>query len=132
MEKEREKRSVRVNYKKIVMWTLLILILVIGSIFLTQKEGVLKEKVVEESKENVENVKGITETEGTNEKGNEIKCQGDGDCIPAECCHADSCVAKVNGPICEGMFCTLSCETVLDCEGRCGCVQGQCAVVPER
>ncbi|PIN93191.1 hypothetical protein COU54_03945 [Candidatus Pacearchaeota archaeon CG10_big_fil_rev_8_21_14_0_10_31_24] len=56
-------------------------------------------------------------------------CEVDSDCVPNNCCHADSCVSVDNAPECEGVRCTLSCEPgTLDCgQGSCGCVNNRCS-----
>jgi len=46
---------------------------------------------------------------------NNKSCTVDEDCVPATCCHATEVVNKEFAPDCEGMMCTMSCETVLDC-----------------
>ncbi|MCX6777834.1 MAG: hypothetical protein NT157_03020 [Candidatus Micrarchaeota archaeon] len=57
-------------------------------------------------------------------------CYDDSDCVPATCCHPSECVLKREAPICSGIACTLSCETLLDCgEGRCICLEGACEAV---
>ena len=62
---------------------------------------------------------------------NAMGCVVAGDCVPAQCCHPTSCINRVAAPPCEGVACTMSCEGPLDCgAGTCGCVQGQCSVVP--
>ena len=59
------------------------------------------------------------------------ECVGDSDCVPAGCCHPNSCVSKNKAPNCEDIFCTLECEPgTLDCgQGSCGCVNGKCQAV---
>jgi len=58
----------------------------------------------------------------------EVECQKNSDCVPADCCHATSCVAVGDAPSCDGVFCTEICSPgSLDCgQGSCGCVQGRC------
>lgn len=60
------------------------------------------------------------------------ECQIDSDCVPASCCHPNSCVPINQKPICEDVFCTMNCEGPLDCEaGHCGCVKDKCKVIPD-
>jgi len=57
-------------------------------------------------------------------------CTQDSDCVPAECCHPSSCINKDYKEVCT-LLCTASCEGPIDCgAGHCGCVNGQCGVVP--
>jgi hypothetical protein len=55
-------------------------------------------------------------------------CIADPDCVPAQCCHATSCVNKANAPKCEGVACTLDCRGgTMDCSGGCGCMNHKCS-----
>lgn len=57
-----------------------------------------------------------------------VACESDEDCVPASCCHAETCVAPEDAPDCRGVACTLECrEGTLDCGGRCLCLNGRCA-----
>jgi nickel-dependent lactate racemase len=57
-------------------------------------------------------------------------CVVDEDCLPASCCHAESCVIKEKKPDCSNMFCSQVCSGPLDCsEGSCGCVNNKCEIV---
>jgi hypothetical protein len=63
---------------------------------------------------------------------NVMGCTVDNDCVPKECCHPTSCTNIVAKRVCNQM-CTLNCQGPLDCgAGSCGCVQGQCSVVPAK
>ena len=55
----------------------------------------------------------------------------DADCISAQCCHPNSCVAKENSPDCKGMLCSQECrQDTLDCQqGSCKCQNSQCTAV---
>lgn len=54
-------------------------------------------------------------------------CQVDGDCVPAQCCHATTCTTRAQAPDCKGVMCTLECRLgTLDCSGKCTCQQGAC------
>ncbi|MEN7981948.1 MAG: hypothetical protein ABFQ65_00690 [Nanoarchaeota archaeon] len=58
------------------------------------------------------------------------ECQIDSDCVPVSCCHPDSCVAKEQKPNCEGVLCSMSCESLLDCgAGSCGCKENKCIII---
>jgi predicted nucleic acid binding AN1-type Zn finger protein len=55
------------------------------------------------------------------------ECVSDSDCVPATCCHPDSCTAKANAPNCSGKFCTEECAPkTLDCNGSCSCIKNAC------
>jgi hypothetical protein len=55
------------------------------------------------------------------------ECVNDADCVPAACCHPSECIAREKAPSCEGIMCTMACQSILDCgNGYCGCVQGKC------
>ena len=70
----------------------------------------------------------------TDKNGNLLSCSADADCVPADCCHASSCVNDVEKPDCSGMFCTMECAPgTMDCgQGHCGCVDNKCEVVNNR
>lgn len=60
--------------------------------------------------------------------GASTACKTDADCVPAECCHPKTCVAKGSAPNCSDMMCTKECRGgTMDCGGGCFCQQGQCA-----
>ncbi len=55
-------------------------------------------------------------------------CMTDSDCVPAVCCHAAACVARVHAPICTDTACTPACRPgTIDCGGGCFCHNGLCA-----
>ncbi|HIP49910.1 MAG TPA: hypothetical protein EYG99_00490 [Candidatus Pacebacteria bacterium] len=57
------------------------------------------------------------------------ECISDEDCVPATCCHATETVNKDSAPNCDGMMCTMSCETILDCgRGKPICNNGVCEI----
>lgn len=57
------------------------------------------------------------------------ECTIDSDCVPSTCCHPNECVLKEQAPNCDGIYCTLSCDTLLDCgAGKCACNNGNCTV----
>ncbi len=60
-------------------------------------------------------------------------CGQDSNCVPASCCHADSCVFENESPDCEAITCTQECiPGTLDCgQGHCRCIEGDCKVVME-
>jgi putative hemolysin len=55
-------------------------------------------------------------------------CETDIDCVPEQCCHADSCINEKFKPDCEGLMCTLECKPeTLDCgQGNCVCENNRC------
>ena len=55
-------------------------------------------------------------------------CTSDIDCVPASCCHANSCTSANYAPKCDRIFCTLECAPgSLDCgQGSCACVNNKC------
>lgn len=56
-------------------------------------------------------------------------CETDADCVPAACCHPDSCINIENAPDCSGIICTMACISVLDCnQGKCVCKDNICSV----
>ena len=58
------------------------------------------------------------------------ECTRDADCVPSECCHPSRCTAAAIKQPCN-LMCTASCEGPLDCgAGMCGCVNGNCSVIP--
>lgn len=59
-----------------------------------------------------------------------LSCQNDNDCVPATCCHPNSCVNKEYLPACKGTFCTMECVSeALDCgQGKCVCVENICQI----
>jgi hypothetical protein len=57
-------------------------------------------------------------------------CVLDSDCVPASCCHPDSCVIKEKAPDCGEVFCSQVCSGPLDCgAGSCGCVDNTCEII---
>ena len=60
-----------------------------------------------------------------------LSCDGDSDCVPAQCCHPASCVNVNNKPDCSGIGCTAVCEPgTMDCGcGHCACVNNECKVI---
>jgi hypothetical protein len=58
------------------------------------------------------------------------ECQTSEDCVPASCCHAESCVSKELAPNCNESFCSMVCSSPLDCGvGYCGCIDNKCGVI---
>ncbi len=56
-------------------------------------------------------------------------CQGDTDCVPAQCCHPTSCVNREFSPDCSGIGCTAVCQGPIDCgAGECICRDNRCVV----
>lgn len=58
-------------------------------------------------------------------------CDEDSDCVPATCCHADSCVNKDFEQDCNSIFCTMECvPDTMDCgQGYCACINNECKAV---
>ena len=57
------------------------------------------------------------------------ECNQDSDCVPASCCHSESCVNSQKKPSCDKVFCTQECSSILDCgKGKCLCVNNKCEV----
>lgn len=52
-------------------------------------------------------------------------------CVPASCCHADSCVWESDAPDCSDILCTMECApNTMDCgAGYCELIDGECEVV---
>jgi hypothetical protein len=64
------------------------------------------------------------------EAGAAATCSVDADCVPASCCHPNSCVPAAQKPDCSGQMCTMECRAdTLDCGGRCACEAGSCTAV---
>jgi len=61
----------------------------------------------------------------------DIECSKDSDCVPASCCHPDSCVPAGEAPNCEGMMCTMECKPdTMDCgQGDCKCINNKCKAI---
>lgn len=61
----------------------------------------------------------------------EAECSKDPDCVPASCCHSDTCVPVGEAPNCEGIMCTMECRLgTLDCgQGSCKCINKKCTAV---
>jgi len=53
------------------------------------------------------------------------------ECVPAQCCHATSCVSKDKAPDCKGTMCTMECKPrTMDCgQGHCEYINGKCEAV---
>ena len=62
---------------------------------------------------------------------NEVYCNNDLDCVPASCCHPNSCVNKDFAPKCSGLVCSQVCAPgSLDCgQGSCLCINNKCNAV---
>ena len=65
------------------------------------------------------------------ERETDVPCSTDGDCVPNDCCHSTTCVAKVDAPgdKCKEAMCTMDCRAgTTDCGGGCLCRSGKCVV----
>ena len=68
----------------------------------------------------------VKNDEGESELG---ECKVDSDCVPATCCHPDTCVPKENSPNCDRVMCSMGCSGPLDCgAGSCSCAGGKCNI----
>ena len=58
----------------------------------------------------------------------DVECVFDKDCVPAGCCHPNTCTGIDKAPECDGISCTMNCEPeTLDCnQGACLCVENKC------
>ncbi len=65
------------------------------------------------------------------EVSEELRCQTDADCVPAQCCHPTSAVNKDFAPDCAGILCSQNCEpNTLDCgQGEIKCQAGKCKAI---
>ncbi len=55
------------------------------------------------------------------------ECSTNADCVPAQCCHATSCVPAGEAPKCDGVACTMNCAPgTIDCGGGCACQSNRC------
>jgi len=61
----------------------------------------------------------------------DAECSKDSECVPAACCHSDSCVPASEAPSCEGIMCTMECmPDTMDCgQGSCKCIDNKCKAV---
>ncbi|HOW33378.1 MAG TPA: DUF4382 domain-containing protein [Methanoregulaceae archaeon] len=63
--------------------------------------------------------------------GDPTSCTRDAECVPAQCCHPESCTNSKYRPDCSAVLCTAACLGPLDCgAGHCRCIDGKCKVVP--
>jgi hypothetical protein len=68
-----------------------------------------------------------TQVKVENNQPSPSECTTDNDCVPADCCHADSCVLRKDQPDCTGVMCTMNCQPqTMDCGGYCACINGKC------
>jgi len=60
----------------------------------------------------------------------QVKCSIDSECVPAQCCHPDSCMNQDYKTACN-MLCTQECRKgTMDCnQGSCKCVNHKCEAV---
>jgi len=67
-----------------------------------------------------------TDLENT-DLNSEAECTVDSDCVPASCCHANTCIPVSKAPSCGDVFCTQECQAgTIDCGGGCFCDEGSC------
>ncbi len=112
MKIKRKKRSgIKIEYNKKLFWVIIFLI----AIFIILVYLIAKNK------------------ESESEKNLNSECTTDKDCIPATCCHPESCVTIEKVPDCDRVICSMVCSGPLDCgAGSCGCVDGRCTVMSNR
>jgi hypothetical protein len=71
----------------------------------------------------------LTKPNTVTETISNVTCTSDSDCVPAQCCHASSCINNNYKGVCN-LLCTDVCSGPLDCNaGSCGCVNGKCSVI---
>ena len=66
-----------------------------------------------------------------NSNEGEVKeCLTNSDCVPASCCHPNSCVPIIEAPNCDEILCSQECKPgTLDCgQGNCACENNKCGV----
>lgn len=58
-------------------------------------------------------------------------CQNKFDCVPATCCHPNSCINRNFKPDCKDIVCNLVCVPgTMDCgQGYCDCVNNECKAI---
>jgi hypothetical protein len=109
MKIERKKgiKRVRITYNKKIFWLIIILFIILIGLIYT---------IVNTSNKKTD--KGI------------LECNNESKCVPASCCHAQSCINVEKAPICNKMVCSQECSSILDCgKGTCGCVNNKCQVI---
>jgi len=114
--------------KEVWISVLVVVVLLVLGVFLTQKTSWF------ESSYNYSDVSSLDNPyfaefpmENPSNPVDAVECSADGDCVAESCCHASSCVAKENAPICSGIKCTMDCRPgSLDCGGSCLCENGKC------
>ena len=112
IERKKEIDVIRISHNKKLFWIIIaLIILLIVLIYFIAKNNKIND---------------------TGAGNNINECKSDSDCFAASCCHADSCVPANKKPDCSGIFCSMDCESVLDCgAGHCSCINGKCNVVSE-
>ena len=100
--------------KEQLITIVVVLVLIISAIYL-----------IKYFKYDAENEKISTNT------SNEIYCNNDLDCVPAGCCHPNSCVNVNYKPECSGIICSQVCAPgSLDCgQGSCLCINNKCNAI---
>jgi len=107
LEKKRGIDRIRIQHNKKLFWVIIVLIIILICLIL----------YIKSQNENL---------------GEGKQCLKNEDCIPATCCHPESCVPAEEASICRGVICSMVCSGPLDCgAGECGCVDGGCEVVPK-
>ena len=111
IERKKGVDKIKISHNKKLFWIIIILLILLG---------ILIYFIVKNSNQD-------------NKKNNlDKECNIDEDCVPLQCCHADTCVNKDKKQKCIGVACTLDCSGPLDCgAGYCGCVNNKCQVIKE-
>jgi len=112
MKKSEEKMDFKIHYNKKLLVVIIILLILLGVIIFF---------IVKNSKNDRETINADVK-----------ECNSDDQCVPNNCCHANSCVSANKKPVCKGVFCTQECSSILDCgNAKCGCVNNKCNVIVE-
>ncbi len=118
MAKRSDNPRISFSHSKRLLWIIIILIiLLVALIYFLTKNNKNSDK------------------SNTNQVNNSIssECRLDTDCVPASCCHPNSCVTVDKKPECNRRLCSMDCSGPLDCgAGYCGCVNGKCSIVNGR
>lgn len=124
VQKKEGVEKVRVTHNKKLLYAILVLfvILICLIVFIL----VLKNKQELERMNNSSSNQNFTED--IVEINESLICEIDADCVPASCCHSDSCINKNYVPNCEDIACSLECRPgTLDCGGKCSCSDNKCS-----
>ena len=97
--------KIKITYNKKIFWTIIILFIILIGLIYAIVNSNNKEKV-------------------------NFDCSENNECVPASCCHAESCISSDKAPVCNRTVCTQECSSTLDCgQGSCGCINNKCTVI---